>query len=393
MKYCFYLLILLLGLGCKKEDATGVRCSGQNVVTKPQSGDFLIPKDRYLIYLPGNTDVKSYVAKLPSLSGGYNFIRNYSSINAALVELDETALRVLEKDSKLIVEDIQPISIGQSCDSEPIDDIPNQAKPWGIGRVRGKSNYTGTAKAWILDTGIDLDHPDLNVNQDLSRDFVGSSGLLGFPIGVFANDVNGHGTHVAGTVGAINNSFGVIGVAPNVSLVACKVLGDDGRGNSGDLMNALDYVSNNGNAGDVINLSLGGGNSFLLNQMIQSMGARGFLFAMAAGNESQNASNTSPASANGTGLYTVSAFDRFGIFASFSNFGNPPIDFSSPGVDVLSTLPDGKYGYKSGTSMAAPHMAGMLLYGEDNIAIDGNVKRDPDNNPDPIAVYNAASAS
>lgn len=392
MKYCFYLLILLLGLSCKKEDATGARCSGQNVVTKPQSGDFFIPQNRYLIYLPGNTAVKSYLSKLPSLSGGYSFIREYTAINAALVQLDAAALRILEKDSKLLVEAIQPLSIGQSCDSEPIDDIPNQAKPWGIGRVRAKNNYTGSAKAWILDTGIDLDHPDLNVDQDLSRDFVGSSGLLGFPIGVFANDVNGHGTHVAGTVGAINNSFGVIGVAPNVSLVACKVLGDDGRGNSGDLMNALDYVSTNGNAGDVINLSLGGGNSFLLNQMIQNMGARGFLFAMAAGNESQNASNTSPASANGTGLYTVSAFDRFGIFASFSNFGNPPIDFASPGVDVLSTLPDGKYGYKSGTSMAAPHMAGMLLYGEDNIAVDGNVQRDKDNNPDPIAVHSAAAS-
>lgn len=106
-------------------------------------------------------------------------------------------------------------------------------------------------------------------------------------------------------------------------------------------------------------------------------------FALAAGNESDNANNHSPARVNGLNIFTVSAMDITDSWASFSNYGNPPIDFCAPGVSVYSTYLNGGYATLSGTSMASPHVAGLLLLG--NINIDGYVKGDPDGKADPIA--------
>jgi subtilisin family serine protease len=105
--------------------------------------------------------------------------------------------------------------------------------------------------------------------------------------------------------------------------------------------------------------------------------------ALAAGNESDNANNHSPARANGANVFTVSAVNNTDTFASFSNFGNPPVDFAAPGVSIQSTYKGGGFATLSGTSMAAPHVAGILLAG--SIRGDGTAKSDPDGNPDPIA--------
>ena len=383
MRILLFVLSILLFGSCKKDNPS-IRCATGNNLTTP-TGNSEVPQGQYLLF--SNKDIPIADQLAPFLASDNSeknrLVIAYTPINAALIHADAALLQNLSSLDGLIIEPVKAIAINQSCSAAPMD-INNQVKPWGISRVRG--NFTSTKTAWIIDTGIDLDHPDLNVNTDLSRDFVGSGGLLGIPIGVFADDENGHGTHVAGTVGAKNNAFGVVGVAAGCELVSCRVLDAQGRGNSGDLMNALEYVSANAESGDVVNLSLGGGSSFVLNQMVQSMGQRGLLMVFAAGNESQDAGNTSPASANGTNLYTVSAFVEGDVFASSSNFGNPPVDVAAPGVDVLSTLPNGKYGYKSGTSMAAPHVAGILM-GAGSLASDGEVKGDPDGNPDPISVY------
>ena len=108
-------------------------------------------------------------------------------------------------------------------------------------------------------------------------------------------------------------------------------------------------------------------------------------FIIAAGNKAQHAQNYSPGRVNGPDIYTVSAMDSTDTWASFSNFGNPPIDYCGPGVSILSTHKDGGYITGGGTSAAAPHVAGILLLG--NISTDGTVIGDPDSYPDDIAVH------
>lgn len=253
---------------------------------------------------------------------------------------------------------------------------PAQTIPWGITRVGGVATFTVTNTAWVIDTGIDLDHPDLNVDEARSKTFVSSKS---------ADDDNGHGSHVAGTIAAKNNTFGVVGVAPGAMLVAVKVLTRSGSGSTSGVVAGIDYVAANAKSGDVANMSLGGGVSTTLDDAVKKAALSGIKFALAAGNESDDANNHSPARVNGTNIYTVSAMDKDDNWAYFSNYGNPPIDFCAPGVYVYSTYKSGGYATLSGTSMAAPHVAGILLLGP--VRTDSEVLNDPDGNPDPIAEH------
>jgi subtilisin family serine protease len=255
---------------------------------------------------------------------------------------------------------------------------PSQQTPWGISRVGGGETYTGTGVAYIIDSGIDSDHPDLNVDA--------SKGFNAFDKGKDSDilqDGNGHGTHVAGTVAAIDNGIGVIGVAAGATVVPIKVLNSRGSGSYSGVIAGINFVGANGGYDDVANMSLGGGFSQAVNDAVISASQK-VQFALAAGNESTDASTTSPASANGNNIYTISAIDNQDRFASFSNFGNPPVDFAAPGVGVLSTVPGGGYSSYSGTSMASPHVAGLLLLG--NLRTGGAAENDPDGDPDPIAI-------
>lgn len=256
-------------------------------------------------------------------------------------------------------------------------DPPAQSIPYGITRVGGSVSYTGSHKAWIIDTGIDLDHPDLNVDASLAKTFVLRTSS--------ADDDNGHGSHCAGIVAAIDNSIGVVGVAAGATVVPVKVLDKRGSGSMTAIISGVDYVAATASAGDVANLSLGGSVYEPIDLAVQNLGNAGVFVALAAGNESDDANNHSPARANGVNLYTVSAMDISDKFASFSNYGNPPIDYCAPGVSILSTYKGGSYATMSGTSMAAPHVCGLLLVTNGQLTKDGYVIGDPDGNPDPIA--------
>lgn len=247
---------------------------------------------------------------------------------------------------------------------------------WNVKKV-GYGDGTGKT-AWILDTGIDFDHPDLNVDATRSKSFI--------PNVTSADDENGHGTHVAGIIGAKNNSFGVLGVASNANLISLRVLDKDGNGKLSYILQALSYVSSNAKSGDVVNMSLGEDVvSDILDQTIQNISSRGILFSIAAGNDGKPAKDFSPGRANGVNIFTVSAVDSLNNFASFSNYGNDAVDFAAPGVRILSTYMDGKYAKMSGTSMAAPHVAGLLLLNGNNIHSSGTALNDPDGTPDQIA--------
>lgn len=252
---------------------------------------------------------------------------------------------------------------------------PPQETPWGITRVNGGGAGTFPT-AWVIDTGIDLDHPDLAVDVARSVNFITRDSS--------AEDLNGHGTHVAGTIAARDNAFGVIGVAPGANVVAVRVLDRRGSGTNSDVIAGVNHVAQYGKPGDVANMSLGGGVSTALDTAVVNAAAGGVKFALAAGNESDDANNHSPARANGTNVFTVSAFATGDKWASFSNYGNPPVDYAEPGVGIKSTWKDGGYNTISGTSMAAPHLAGILLAGSPKT--NGIVTGDPDGNPDPIGV-------
>jgi subtilisin family serine protease len=253
-----------------------------------------------------------------------------------------------------------------------------QVTPWGISRVNGGATYTGSNVAWIIDSGIDSNHADLNV--DASRGF--NAFTKGKDADI-ATDGNGHGTHVAGTVAAINNDIGVIGVAAGATVIPVKVLSGRGSGSNAGVIAGVDHVAAYGSQGDVANMSLGGSFSQALNDAVINASSV-VKFALAAGNESTSATTKSPASANGNNIYTISAMAEGDIWASFSNYGNPPIDYCEPGRDIKSTWTGGGYNTISGTSMASPHACGLLLWG--NISSNGTVNGDPDGNADAIGV-------
>lgn len=297
-----------------------------------------------------------------------------AAISGFSAELTELQVNALLKDKRVAyVEPDRWVVLDYKVE-QTSDAAKGQTIPWGITRVGGAVNYTGTNVAWIIDTGIDLDHPDLNVSVTKSKNFVSTAKS--------PDDDNGHGSHVAGTVAAKNNDIGVIGVAAGAPVVAVKVLDRRGSGAYSTIISGVNYVASAGVAGDVANMSLGGPTYQALDDAVLAASNKGIKFCLAAGNESTDANNSSPARVNGTYIYTISAMDNADKFASFSNYGNPPIDYCAPGVSIYSTYKSGNYATLSGTSMASPHACGVVLLGAPKT--DGYVLNDPDGKPDPI---------
>ncbi|QIX62959.1 S8 family serine peptidase [Hymenobacter sp. BT18] len=253
-----------------------------------------------------------------------------------------------------------------------------QTIPYGIKRVGTASGVGKTV--WILDTGVELTHPDLTVDRTRSRTF--------YPLGAdatSANDLNGHGTHVAGTIAAKNNTLGVVGVAAGATIVAVKVMDATGSSSSSVVIAGLDYVAATAKAGDVVNMSISGGTSLSLDAAVVRAANKGILFAVSAGNDAKSATLHSPSRVNHANVFTVTAMNNLDTWASFSCFGNPTVDYCMPGVAVNSTYKGGGYALMSGTSMAAPHMAGVLLLRGKAFTRSGTVKSDPDGTADAIA--------
>jgi subtilisin family serine protease len=244
--------------------------------------------------------------------------------------------------------------------NRPVE-LTAQTEPSGVRRISADDaravGLTGQGvTVAVIDTGIDLDHPDLqgNIDPSLGKNCTANRS---------PDDDNGHGSHVAGTVAAIANSTGVVGVAPNVTLVPVKVLDSGGSGSFSDIICGFDYVTANAGSIDVVNMSLGGDddqgscNDGFLREAICNSVAAGLTYTVAAGNDNEDAKRHAPA--NYPEVITVSALDdRTDDFASFSNDG-PLVDVIAPGVSILSTGRRGRYVTLSGTSMAAPHAAGV----------------------------------
>ena len=229
------------------------------------------------------------------------------------------------------------------------------APPWGLDRVDQRDlplnssyGYTTTGlgvTAYVIDTGIRIGHTDFGGRARVGVDTVGD--------GQNGNDCNGHGTHVAGTIGG-----STYGVAKAVSLVAVRVLGCNGSGYTSGVISGVDWVAANHRGPSVANMSLGGGASAALDSAVRNAIASGVTFAVAAGNENADACSGSPAR-TGEAL-TVGATGSNDARASFSNYGTC-VDLFAPGVSIASdwSTSNTATATLSGTSMATPHVAGV----------------------------------
>lgn len=228
-----------------------------------------------------------------------------------------------------------------------------QTQDWGIGwgglPVVWRISRGSAIKVAVLDTGCDLTHPDLQSQVIAARDFSGS------PYG--AQDRQGHGTHVAGTIAAVDNSVGVIGVAPQARLIVGKVLGDDGSGAGDAVAAGIDWAVEQG--ADLISMSLGSPepDPAIHGALRRAVQAGKFVVA-AAGNDGQPNSVGYPAAWDDLAV-CVGAIDEHGQLANFSSLGRQ-LDVAAPGVDILSCWPGGRYAKLSGTSMATPFVAGVV---------------------------------
>jgi len=325
--------------------------------------------DAYIVMLTSSTDsvsVASEHARAHGVAVGHlyqNAIHGYSA------RMTPSAAARIAKDPRVLL--VQP---------DGVVSIAAQTLPTGIDRVDADLSPTAAidgvdtrvnVDVAVIDTGIDLTHPNLNVN---------TAGAKNCSTGHSAKDGNGHGTHVSGTIGALDNGIGVVGVAPGARLWPVRVLNNSGSGSFADVICGIDYVTAHASEIEVASMSLGGtgsdstcgSNVDAMHEAICASVNAGVTYVVAAGNESDNAANHVPAAYDQ--VITVSALADFNglpgggaaatcradvddTFADFSNFG-PDVDLIAPGVCILSTWKMGGYNTISGTSMATPHVSG-----------------------------------
>ncbi|HEX5525622.1 MAG TPA: S8 family serine peptidase [Solirubrobacterales bacterium] len=327
-------------------------------------------------------------------NGRLGFVYSHA-IKGYSAELPPAAVTALEHDPR--IKSISPDGpvelleeeVGLETENNEGPEISEATTPTGINRVFATSNKAldidgqddvrANVDVAVIDTGIDSTQPDLNVvgrtNCTLeAKTCVDNSGT----------DGNSHGTHVAGTIGALDNGFGVVGVAPGARLWSVKVLNDSGGGTWSQVIAGIDWVTAHANEIEVANLSLGGNGTWPeVREAIEGAVKAGVVVVAAAGNSNGDSKNFTPAFV--PSAITVSAiadYDgkpggkaaptcaNYGLDdqrATFSNYGSV-IDVTAPGVCILSTEPGNTYGVKSGTSMASPLVAGAaaLLAAKNN---------------------------
>ncbi|SIQ75134.1 S8 family peptidase [Micromonospora avicenniae] len=323
----------------------------------------------YIVVLRAGTDAPSVAAEHARAGGasvGYVYehaLRGYSA------RMSDAAAARLARDSRVLF-----------VQRDGLVTADAQTTPTGINRADAELSPTAKINGLdervnvdvaVIDSGVDLDHPDLNVY---------TAGAKNCSTGNSADDGNGHGTHVAGTIGALDNSAGVVGVAPGARIWPVRVLNNAGSGSFSAIICGIDYVTAHASEIEVANMSLGGAgtdsacgtNKDAMHEAICRSVAAGVTYVVAAGNETDDAANHVPAAYDE--VVTVSALADFNglpgggaaatcrsdvddTLADFSNYGGD-VDIMAPGVCIYSTYKGAGYATLSGTSMASPHVAG-----------------------------------
>ncbi|MCX6047605.1 MAG: S8 family peptidase [Chloroflexi bacterium] len=330
---------------------------GSNVVADLIPGQYIVVLKDELVT---SASVSAVAADMAATYGG-ELLQTYdTALNGFAVkftaEAGENAAAALGQDNRVAY--VEPDRV-VSIDDENAVDTTQSSATWGLDRIdqhnlplNAKFNYVATGagvNVYIIDTGIRIAHTQFGGRASYGYDAVDGS--------LPADDCNGHGTHVAGTIGSAT-----YGVAKGVKLVAVRVLDCSGSGTNSGVIAGINWVKSQKQAHvsipAVANMSLGGSFSSALNQAVTSAIQVGVTFAVAAGNSNTNACNSSPASV--TSAITVGATQSNDARASFSNYGSC-VDIFAPGVNILSTWNTSNTATNtiSGTSMATPHVAGV----------------------------------
>ena len=357
-------------------------CAGvalAQVGSSPPRGTQSADPERYIVVLEDEVDRPSQVAsgieQRQDLDVGFVYTNTLEGFSAEIPDEDLAAVR-----ANPYVDYVEPDGRVHAL---------YQTLPWGIDRIDADASSTRAGNgsgavsgvnAYIIDTGIDKTHPDLNVVGHVN--FHGGKNT----------DCDGHGTHVAGTVAARDDAGDVVGAAPGAPLTGVKVLGCNGSGWTSNIIKGIDWVTKNAKKPAVANISLGGRASKALDDAVRRSASKGIFYAVAAGNAGADACTESPARAGaGTdnGIATVAATDYRDQEAYFSNYGKC-VDLWAPGVDIPSTQLGGGTTTMSGTSMASPHVGGTAaLYLSKNMGssaamVESRLKMDATGTGTPI---------
>lgn len=348
------------------DDDGGPGLNSQLVFTATAGTRYLIRATSYDTGATGSYTLTTRNSSSPNPpSGQFNSTSGYGLVNAAAA-----VARSINTSTFSNVSDLGGNNWGT--------DLVKAPEAWARG-------YTGQGiTVAVIDSGVDINHSDLRNNIWVNRREVANDGIdndgngyvddvHGWNFGVGQNNNNvtpgtnssgqGHGTHVAGTIAALNNGVGLTGVAPNARIMAIRMGNVDSFGrftNAGNLAQAIRYAVDNG--ARVINMSLSWSDSAELRSALAYAASRNVITVSAAGNEGFSSPSTPASYATQYGL-SVGAVDRYGSVAYFSNragFNNQIQHMVAPGVDVYSTLPGNRYGLQNGTSMATPHVTGVV---------------------------------
>lgn len=275
--------------------------------------------------------------------------------------------------------------------------VSGEVIPWGVSAVwqgediTQRGNFASDTYAFVIDSGVLNTTGDLNfAPADWSKSWI--TGQSPF------TDANGHGTHIAGTIGALVNGKGIVGVAPGAQIVSLKVNNDSGFGDDLTTIDAINHavsIINNNNLDKnkvVVTLSISGTLTQRLNTAIKNAADQGIRFSIAAGNFSSDVDKYSPGSAGDhPNVYTASAVDKYFKMPSWSNWDRldstdsiDNIDFAAPGDGILSYYRNGQLSYLTGTSQASAHIAGLLLTG--GVQAGGTAIPTYENTADPVAL-------
>jgi subtilisin family serine protease len=302
---------------------------------------------QYIVTVKSGTDHRTHaMAAVPASTVTHVFT---NVVNGFSAKLDAAQLDHLRHDPNVV-------TVAQAATMHAMG--TQSGADWGLDRLDAASgldqrytyNHTGKGvTAYIIDTGVDPSDSDFGGRASVAFDATGGDG----------KDCNGHGTHVAGTIGGTK-----YGVAKNVTLKAVRVLDCQGSGTEADVVAGMDWVAQNAQKPAVANMSLGGGKSATIDAAVKKLTNAGVFLAVAAGNDGADACSGSPSGADG--VLAVAASDKTDASASFTNYGKC-VKVYAPGVAITSDWLSGGTNTISGTSMATPHVVGVAaLYKEAN---------------------------
>ena len=334
--------ILAVLAGCRAaSDAAHLTGSPERAAT-----DATVPGQYVVVFHDNVADPAALARQLVTTAGG-SLLRVYTSaIKGFAAKLPALAVDVVRGNPAVAL--VEPDQMMRADVTQSMD---ANGDPWGLDRIdqsaeplSGTYSYTSTGTgvhAYIIDTGIWTLHPEFGGRANNVFDAYGATGV----------DCNGHGTHVAGTIGATT-----YGVAKSVSLHGVRVLSCAGLGLTSDVLAGVDWVTANHVSPAVANMSLGGGKSAALDQAVTNLYNSGVFLAVAAGNDNVDACTESPSGA--PSVFTVAASEKTDAKASYSNWGTC-VEVYAPGSSIKSTYLAGTTMTLSGTSMATPHVVGV----------------------------------